>query len=498
MKPSKNSVQLPTPEVLPATVAVVALTSITRDLRPREPKVHDIVVGQEAVQDRALRLYSAAYIRQVIEGAPGSYRARILRVELLVFAMLLFVLGRAPSLMRLLDRLTKGLCPGLPVVDVSASAFYKRLTAVSHEVFLALLRDTTRSLASSPYRRKWVADLVPFATRIFAIDDTTLDALARKTERLKRFAKGATATLGGRLGGALDLVTGCYAEIVYDPDSAANEKCHFWPLVTRLGAGALYVFDLGYFSFPLFDRLTESFCYFVTRLREKTSFIVVQTLADGHAYRDRIIFLGKHRADRAAHPVRLVELLIGTTWYRYVTNVLDPNMLPADRLWALYGQRWTIEVSFAAVKRALNMAFLRLCHQNGMLTQIWCTLIVYQVLQHLRLEIAAKNGWHEDEVSWMNLMIRIGWYLERPDATRSLREWILDESPRLLLKKRGVRKRRATSLPRAILDEIALSKPAHPNAAAAKTRTARQSNRAPRPTTAAATASAPVIEGRLS
>jgi len=336
-----------------------------------------------------------------------------------------------------------------------------------------------------------VAELAPFATGVFAIDDTTLDALARKTEWLKGFAKGALETLGGRLGCALDLVTGCFAEVIYDPDGAANEKNHLWPLVERLPAGALYVLDLGYFSFPIFDGLTERYCYFVSRLRAKTSLVLVQTLVDAPAYRDSIVYLGKHRADRAAHPVRLVELLIGTTWYRYVTNVLDPKLLPADRLWALYAQRWTIEMTFAAVKRALNMAFLRPCHQNGVLIQVWCTLTVYQVLQHLRLEIAAQNDWREDEVSWMRLMVRIGWYLERPDATRGLRQWILEESATLMLKKLGVRKRRATSLPKAVLEQIAASKPPPLDSPSAP-RVPRQSKPEPR------TGGAPIIEGRLS
>lgn len=92
---------------------------------------------------------------------------------------------------------------------------------------------------------------------------------------------------------------------------------------------------------------------------EKTSFEVVQELVVAPLYRDRIVWLGKHRADRAAYPVRLVDLLIAGTWHRYLTNVLDPRQLNARQVWALYVQRWTIETSFAAVKRSLGLAYLR-------------------------------------------------------------------------------------------------------------------------------------------
>lgn len=484
MNPKKT---IPVPR-LPASCAPVVIESASSSA----PRVHDIAVQQTDLRLRAMQLYSAQDIREILAGLPGKYRKRILPVTLLVMMLLLFVLDRVPSFYALWERLTKGRLPGLPLVELSENALYQRLHAVSHEVFLMLLRHTTRAQTASPLRRTWVANLVPFAQRVLAIDDTTLDAMARKTGWLKGFEKGAPETLGGRLGCALDLVTGCFAEVIYDPDSAANEKTHFWPLVERLDAGALYLFDLGYFSFPLFDGLTERFCYFVSRLRAKTSFLPLQTLVDAPAYRDRIVYLGKHRADRAAYPVRLVELLIGTTWYRYVTNVLDPKMLPADRLWALYAQRWSIEMAFAAVKRALNMAFLRLCHQNGVLIQVWSTLIVYQVLAHLRLEIAAQNNWREDEISWLRLMRRIGWYLERPDPTRGLRQWILDESPTLMLEKRGVRKRRATSLPTALLKQIAASNPP-PIDPALVPRAARQGKPEPR-----ANGAPPIVEGCLS
>lgn len=454
-------------------------------------RVRDVPVEDTQLRERAMQLFSARDVGDVFAGLPGRHRDRIIPVAVLVMLILVFVLDRLPSFSALWEELTRGRCPGLPLIEATRSAFYKRLHAVSHEYFLELLRHTTRNLKSSPLQREWIANLVPFAQRVLAIDDTTLDALARKTKWLKGFKKGAPETLGGRLGCALDLVTGCFAEVLYDSDSAANEKNHFWPLVERLGTGAMYVFDLGYFSFPMFDGLTERFCFFVSRLRAKTSLVPLQTLVDTPVYRDRIVYLGKHRADRAAHPVRLVELLIGTTWYSYVTNVLDPKMLPADKLWALYSQRWSIEMSFAALKRALGMGFLRLCHQNGVLIQVWSALIVYQVLSHVRLEIAAQNNWREDEISWLRLMRRIGWYLERPEPGRNLRQWLLEESPTLMLEKLGRRKRRATSLPSEVFQQIHKSEPP-PIDASLTSRTSRQH----RPK--ARTSDQPIIVARLS
>ena len=240
------------------------------------------------------------------------------------------------------------------------------------------------------------------------------------------------------------------------------------------------MFDLGYFSFPFFDYLSERFCYFVTRLRNKATFKEIEVLADGPLYRDRIIYLGKYKADQAAHPVRLVELLIKGNWFRYLTNVLNPQILPAPKVWALYAQRWNIEMAFAAVKRALKMAFLRATHQNGILIQVWSTLTAYQVLQNMRLEIAKEWGWKDDDVSWQILMRTISWY---PETRRELplRAWLIENGEKAGLKKRGVRKRKDDDLEAQLLDAC-LPPPLPPPAQKLTSRKGRQGKPEPRKT----------------
>ena len=87
-----------------------------------------------------------------------------------------------------------------------------------------------------------------------------------------------------------------------------------------------------------------------------------------------------------------------------------------------------------------------------MLIQIWCTLAVYQVIQDLRLHLAAAQGWKEDEISWHNLMARIASYAAKPAYWgMDLRSWLITRAPDLALTKRGVRKRRPEGLPKATL-----------------------------------------------
>jgi len=410
-------------------------------------------------------------------------RDRVLPLPTVLLLLLHFVVLRVPSFLALLDRWAEGSLPGLRPGKVSRQAWSQRLQALPHRLFLSVLRDVTLSLRTQTGSRPWVAALAPFATAIVGVDDTTLDALARKVEWLWCFASGAPQTLAGRLGTMFDLTTGLITEVVYDADSRTNERLHLAPMLDRLAAGTLLLFDLGYFSFALFDRLTDLSLWYVSRCKARTRYEVVQVLCDRPLYRDRLVWLGTDHKDRAAHPARLVELCLEGVWWRYLTNVLDPAQLPADKLWALYAERWGVETSFAAIKQALGLASLRTVHANTVLIQVWTTLLLYHVLQSLRLQLAAACGWKADEVSWLNLMRRIASYAElrHQHALPTLSQWLEQRAKLPGLQKRGTRVRRRRQLP----DEVQaclLPVPPTPQVPVARSARASSAARFARPT----------------
>jgi hypothetical protein len=393
-------------------------------------------------------VFTMSFLREALAvGLPG-YRARLLTVEVVAMLLIHLILGRLQSLRELISQLQMGKLAWVPSTRVSASALYKRLAVLPHTVFLNLLKHTCATVRTAPTKRgKRRAALAPFAQGIYAVDDTTLDALARKIDTLKSFDKGDYGTLGGRLGCTYDLIHQTFVAFAHDTDSTSNERHRLEILVAHLSAGALVVFDLGYFSFDLFDMLSSRFLYFVTRLKDKVVVTPIATLADSEYYRDRIVFLGGDKStERTAHPMRLIELKVGTVWWRFVTNVCDPRMLSAEGVWKIYAERWGIEVAFFVLKRALGAAWLHTCHTNGVLSQVWCSLTVYYVLGSLRTSIAEAAHWDEDDVSWELLMRRIGMYLQTPEEL-SLCDWLVANALDLNLKKAGQRKRRPDVLP---------------------------------------------------
>jgi hypothetical protein len=102
---------------------------------------------------------------------------------------------------------------------------------------------------------------------------------------------------------------------------------------------------------------------------------------------DSVITLGSAQ-HQCTHPIRLVEVLWRGKWYRYLTNVLDTQRLPAEVILALYAQRWRIEDAFLVIKRLLGLAYFWVGSLNGILVQLWTTWVLYAVLVDFTDEVA--------------------------------------------------------------------------------------------------------------
>lgn len=167
-----------------------------------------------------------------------------------------------------------------------------------------------------------------------------------------------------------------------------NDKVAARELVNDLPKGSLILADLGFFSFAWLDQLTDWKMWWVSRIREKTTFEVIHTFYEDGALFDGIVWLGKYRADKAAHAVRLVTFTINRTHFRYLTNVLDPQQLSLHDIAVLYARRWDIELAFKMLKRHLNLHLIWSGKPTVILQQLWAALIIAQLLHAVQLEIA--------------------------------------------------------------------------------------------------------------
>ena len=70
-------------------------------------------------------------------------------------------------------------------------------------------------------------------------------------------------------------------------------------------------------------------------------------------------------------------------WYRYLTNVLDPQALSARQVCELYRRRWRIEDAFALTKRLLDLAYVWTGSTNAVQCESCHPDFLYRAGNHL-------------------------------------------------------------------------------------------------------------------
>jgi hypothetical protein len=332
------------------------------------------------------------------ERAQGRGRPRVLPALALWGGLLVCVLRGFTSQLALWRLLSASGLWFYPRFAVSDQAVYARLEAAGDGPLRAVFERVSAVLAErlAPYADNRLA---AFATAVVACDDSTLDQVARTLPGLRGVPPGDDRLLPGKLSCAFDLRRQQFRRVLYRDDPRRNEKRGARDLLEGLARGTLLLADLGFFGFKWFDDLTDLGYWWLSRLRAKTSYVVIHAFYQDARTFDGLIWLGKHRADRAAHAVRLVHFTVGGTTFSYVTNVLDPAVLPIREIARLYARRWDIELAFKLVKRHLGLHLLWSAKDVVVLQQVWAVLTIAQVLQALRLEIAARAGADPFEVS---------------------------------------------------------------------------------------------------
>lgn len=224
--------------------------------------------------------------------------------------------------------------------------------------------------------------------RIVAVDGSTLDALIKKVGLLREVEAGV---LAGKLLVLLDISSQLPVKIWYGEDSAAHDQ-HWWEQIYQtLEAQSLVLFDLGFVNYERYQQLSESNKYFVTRLKSKMNYAVVEQLTNGAGVREWLVQVGDNNTG-TGQLLRLVEVSYEGKWYRYLTNVLDRARLTGSEIAWLYRQRWRIEDAFKLTKRLLGLAYFYSGSINAVCVQVWATWLLYSVLIDLTDGVAEEMG----------------------------------------------------------------------------------------------------------
>jgi hypothetical protein len=171
-----------------------------------------------------------------------------------------------------------------------------------------------------------------------------------------------------------------------EADISAAQKMRFAP-------GTMVVFDRGYADYDWWRSLTDQKVLFVTRLKDKADYEVMEKRAvpeKGNVLKDEVIVLFKLAAEGKDCFLRRIEVWVEEKQETmvFVTNNLK---LAASTIAAIYKERWQIELFFKALKQSLKVKTFVGTSENAVETQIWTALIAMLLVKYLQLR--STFGW---------------------------------------------------------------------------------------------------------
>lgn len=376
---------------------------MSKSIKPRNPdhvrRTNRPSPDNEVIQERLESLLTPAVFGQLAYYRSLGLRDRILGLPVMVAAVLMILWRQVPSVCELAKLLGREDCLWTDRIKVSQQALSKRFLNFPAEIFQRVLLDLLPKLRERfavrkrPLPASIVCALKHFP-RVFTVDGSSLEALFRKLDALKEAPSG---TLAGKICTVIDLASRLPEYLWFTPDAQAHDTTFIDRILEFAHANTLWIFDRGFYDFTFFEKLIDKGVHWITRTKSNAVFSVEQVLLKTAEVRDRVILLGG--VSPCSHPLRLIEVRFGKTWYRYLTSVLDPAILPASVVADLYRRRWRIEEAFLIVKRLLNLSYLWTGSQNGVLLQVWSTWLFFAVLVDLSDAVADELMLPFDRIS---------------------------------------------------------------------------------------------------
>jgi hypothetical protein len=357
-----------------------------------------------------LQLFPRAEFQKAVVATKAERHARGFTCWGQFVAMLFCQLGRAHSLREICGGLAS--CEGkLAHLGIAAPSRTTLAYANAHrpwqlyeQVFAQLLGRCRTAAGGKKFR---------FKNRLLSLDATVIDLCAEVFPWAAfRRTKGAvklhfTLDHDGYLPTALVITEGKRHEV-----TVARQATY--------ARGTSLVMDRGYVDFGWFAALDEAGVVFVTRLKDRTAYEVVEPRpvpTRGGIVADALIALtspsstAKYAQDR---PLRRVEIeLPEGERLVFLTNHLELGPTTIARI---YKDRWQIELFFKALKQHLRVQTFVGTSANALHIQIWTALIALLLLKFLQLK--ARFGW---SLSNLVALLRMNLF-----AYRDLWAWLDD------------------------------------------------------------------------
>lgn len=310
--------------------------------------------------------------------------------------------------------------PGADTSDPVESAFCQARDRLGVPPLRRLFEEVARPMAThqtvGATYRGW---------RLMGLDGTTLD-LPDTPDNARVFGRP-----GGRADGAFpqvrllalcELGTRAICGLAVKP-GRRGEPVMAGPLVDRLGPGMLLLWDRGFFGFPLIDRVLRTGAHLLARVPAYAILAPTRRLGDGSYLAALYPSAGDRAAGRRGLEVRVIEYTHDDPnrpgcgqRNRLLTDLTNPEDLPAAEAPVVYHQRWEQELAFDELKTHLSgrEVPIRSKAPARVVQEIYGLMLAYYLIRRVIHDAAVTGSVDPDRVSFTGTL-RVLW-CRLPDA----------------------------------------------------------------------------------
>lgn len=305
--------------------------------------------------------------------------------------------------------------------SIVPSAFYDRF---SPQLVVFLKKCLTHGMTELASNASLTLSAKLSGFKDLVVADGTLLKLHKN---LARQFPGARSDAELKIHTVISVTTGGPKSITFHAGKTAEVK------TMRVGPwvkDTILLFDLGYFKYQLFSRITRNGGHFVSRLKQTANPTIVAVLRQ---HRGRAIDLAgknlkdilpqlkrevldvlvevsfKRRSYRgesspATETYRLIGVLNHETneYHLYITS-LSPEQMSAEDVAILYGARWSVELIFKELKRIYQLDVIRSGKSEVVealvLVALLTLLVSHRVLNFMR-QVASEKGHRWTPMRW--------------------------------------------------------------------------------------------------
>jgi Insertion element 4 transposase N-terminal/Transposase DDE domain len=282
-----------------------------------------------------------------------------------------------------------------------------------------------RRLGVAPLRHLFLETARPMAThetigasfrgfQLMGLDGTVLD-LPDTPENARTFGRPTTGRAEGafpqvRLMALCELGTHAICGLTIKP-ICHGEQTMVGPLLEQLRPGMLLIWDRGFFSFKLIRSVCERGAHILARVKSNTVLRPIRRLVDGSYLAKVYPSDTDRRRDMRGLMVRVIEYTHDDTHrpgagerHRLITDLTNPEDLPASEAPVVYHERWEEELAFDEIKTHLSGRAVPIRSKTpaGVVQEIYGLVLAHYVMRRVMHDAAVVASQDPDRLSFID------------------------------------------------------------------------------------------------